>query len=91
MNFSRAVVRGAATRVGPASSVHNQGEHDMPSTTSKQDQAFFEEAILHTIACEILLNRSIEWIAKNLRPEDVFRHDLLEVWARNNGYVEDEG
>lgn len=31
-----------------------------------------------------------DWIAENLKPDDVFGHDQLVNWAESNGYVENE-
>jgi len=36
------------------------------------------------------LDEVIEWIKRNLNPEDVFDENDLEAWAEDNGYfVED--
>lgn len=37
-----------------------------------------------------LLQNSIEWIAINLNPQDVFSAEELESWAENNGYIKDD-
>ena len=37
-----------------------------------------------------LLETAIEWIRKNMEPEDVFSETDLQSWAENNGYVIDE-
>lgn len=37
-----------------------------------------------------VLDEAIEWIKKNLSPEDVFDHAELRDWAERNDFVEDE-
>lgn len=37
-----------------------------------------------------LLESSIEWIQSNLNPEDVFSKENLEIWAEENGFVEED-
>jgi DNA primase large subunit len=54
-------------------------------TTGKQDRDFMNE-----IMATDLLERSIEWIQKNLSPEDVFKESDLEMWASTNGFVKEE-
>ena len=63
-------------------------------TTDKQDKAF-AGAISETITSilcggeyGILLESAIEWIQRNLQPEDVFSTKELTAWARESGYVE---
>ena len=36
------------------------------------------------------LDEAIYWIAKNLRPADVFDASQLEEWAEENGYAVNE-
>lgn len=38
-----------------------------------------------------LLDSAIEWISKNMEPEDVFNTSKLKAWAFAEGYVIDEG
>jgi hypothetical protein len=52
-------------------------------TTTKQDQNFKDEVISRT-----LLEDAIEWIAKNMEPEDVFSDGQLKAWAFSNGFEE---
>lgn len=33
-----------------------------------------------------ILDSAIEFIGKNLDPDDVFKTSDLEIWAENNGY-----
>ena len=37
------------------------------------------------------LDTTIEWIQNNLEPEEVFDEATLKSWAKNNGFVEEEG
>lgn len=37
-----------------------------------------------------LLDEAVAWIASNLQPEDVFSVEVLEDWALDAGYVEEE-
>ena len=52
------------------------------STTYTQDIQFIK-----SVVSKDLLENSIEWIASNLNPEDVFSKDDLSDWAIENGYV----
>lgn len=36
------------------------------------------------------LDLAIDWIAKNLCPEDVFNKNDLEAWAKENGYIHED-
>ena len=51
-------------------------------TTRKQDEDFIAELIQSS-----LLDYAVEWISKNLAPEEVFTDAALSVWATNNDYV----
>jgi hypothetical protein len=56
--------------------------------TYKQESSFRDE-----IASEIprsILETAIEWIKKNMEPDDVFDKRELEDWARSNGFTEGE-
>ncbi len=53
-------------------------------TIGKQDREFMNE-----IMASDLLERSIEWIQKNLSPEDVFINHDLRIWAKDNGFIEE--
>ena len=37
-----------------------------------------------------ILDKAIEWIGKNMGPEDVFGPDVLTEWAEGNGFKRDE-
>jgi len=37
------------------------------------------------IVSDSLLDEAIDWIAENLKPEDVFGESELETWALDNG------
>ena len=54
-------------------------------TTPKQDKEFVETVISTT-----LLEDAIEWISRNMNPEDVFKENDLETWAESNGYVKED-
>ena len=54
-------------------------------TTREQDEEFVSDMI----GME-LLDNAVEWISKNLKPEDVFTDSELEDWALDNGYVAKE-
>lgn len=51
--------------------------------TAKQDRDFAEAIV----SPSMLLENAIEWIVRNLEPEDVFSETVLEKWAEANGYV----
>ncbi len=51
-------------------------------TTLKQDQEFAKEMIS--------LDNTLDWIRRNLSPEDVFTAQELWDWATNNGWTEGE-
>lgn len=46
------------------------------------------ESFAKTILSQYPLDEAIEWIKKNLSPEDVFNEKELAEWAKNNGYEE---
>jgi hypothetical protein len=50
-------------------------------TTVKQDNDFISSVISSS-----LLEESIEWIGRNMEPNDVFDDKTLEHWAINNGF-----
>lgn len=54
-------------------------------TTSEQDRLFIDSIISST-----LLEEAIEWIKRNLSPEDVFSEKELTYWAENAGMVQGE-
>lgn len=35
------------------------------------------------------LDTAIDWISTNLNPEEVFSHENLAQWARDNGFKEE--
>lgn len=53
--------------------------------TYKSEKEFIENVIGRS-----LLDDSIEWIAKNMEPDDVFSQSALETWAESNGYKKDD-
>lgn len=59
------------------------------STSSRQDADFLATVVTNKFD-NTLLEEAIEWIAKNLKPEDVFETELLGSWATENGYLTSE-
>jgi hypothetical protein len=55
------------------------------STTQKDNDDFVSEIMIG-----YTLDVAIEWIGKNLDPEDVFQKIKLQTWAENNGYILNE-
>ena len=55
------------------------------SFTNRQNSDF-AEAVVEGAA----IDRAVEWIGKNLKPEDVFSERALEIWATQNGFKQDE-
>ena len=53
-------------------------------TTARQDINFIE-----SIVRADTLELAIEWIRKNLVPEDVFSQEDLEYWATDNEYTKE--
>jgi hypothetical protein len=53
------------------------------STTYKQDTDFISALIDRS-----MLANAIDWICKNLEPEDVFGNARMKEWAADSGYVE---
>jgi hypothetical protein len=61
----------------------------MPS--GQQDKEFaseMEDNTTITVSTSALDN-AIEWIGKNLSPDDVFSDKDLSSWAESNGYVKE--
>jgi hypothetical protein len=59
----------------------------MANTTRDQDEQF---AKLIIPSPEGLLDELINWISKNLNPDDVFPTKDLENWAEGEGYKKEE-
>jgi hypothetical protein len=61
--------------------------------TGRQDREFIqmmeiEDLIeVKTTIKNSALEYAIDWISKNIDPEDVFSETQLEKWAEANGYV----
>ena len=53
-------------------------------TTAQQDRDFIGYIINSS-----LLEEAVEWIAKNLNPDDVFAFSKLADWASDNGFMEE--
>ena len=50
--------------------------------TYSQEISFVQSVIPRSI-----LDDAIDWISKNLNPDDVFKASDLDSWAEDNGYV----
>jgi len=50
------------------------------ATTKTQDRDFINTTLSN------LLEDSIRWINKNLKPQNVFDEDDLKQWAEDNGF-----
>ena len=48
----------------------------------------FADAIIRLPAYP--LDEAVTWIQDHLEPWQVFTHDQLSEWAKNNGFVEEE-
>ncbi len=62
----------------------------MPS--GSQDRSFAELMQGQTLEVKIsnsALDEAIEWIAKNLSPDDIFSTKELENWAESNNYIKE--
>jgi len=59
------------------------------ATTSKQDREFLDD-VFEFLRNDGLLEKTIDWIAGNLNPDDVFSERDLKSWADENGYVKSE-
>lgn len=35
------------------------------------------------------LETVVDWVSENMEPEDVFDKDVLEIWAKQNGFTEE--
>jgi hypothetical protein len=57
--------------------------------TGTQDKDFANQMVDHLIVSVAALDAAIEWVGKNLNPDDVFSSNDLEAWAENNGYVKE--
>lgn len=55
----------------------------MPKVPTSMEIASF---VRHT-GDDDLLEKALDWISYNLNPEDVFEHDDLVEWAKENDFV----
>ena len=53
--------------------------------TQKENDQFSEHILIRDP-----LDEAIEWISRNLNPEDVFTESQLERWADISGYIKEE-
>lgn len=57
--------------------------------TAIQDQDFADEMHGYAKIQKAALDHAIEWMGKNLDPDDVFDEKDLIAWAESNGYVKE--
>ena len=57
---------------------------------AKKFTSYTNQAFTGSIIGGDLLDKVVEYISDNLRPEDVFEEDELKEWANDNGYVKPE-
>jgi hypothetical protein len=55
-------------------------------TSVKQDRDF-KENVIHGNIPDGILGDAVNWVAKNMNPEDVFSEKDLSTWAEENGYI----
>jgi len=53
------------------------------ATSAKQDNDFMKAVMPNNF-----LEECIDWISKNMNPEEVFDEKELEYWATRNGFRE---
>ena len=58
-------------------------------TTARQDREFNDMLHEH-LRADTTLQRCIQWISDNVRPEVVFSEDELGSWAEEHGYAKKE-
>ena len=62
----------------------------MANTRQEQE---FKDIVIDAIDFSVsngILNSAIDYIQRNLDPDDVFSDKDLETWAENNGYKKEE-
>jgi hypothetical protein len=55
-----------------------------------QNQREFEELLTDNVSIDVpknMLQKTIEWVRKNMEPDEVFEEKRLNEWATSNGYV----
>ncbi len=57
---------------------------------AKKFTSYTNSAFIGAIIGSDLLDKVVEYIRDNLRPEDVFDDDELSEWAVDSGYVKPE-
>lgn len=57
---------------------------------AKKFTSYTNSAFIGTVVGADLLDRVVEYINDNLRPEDIFSDEELGEWATDNGYVKEE-
>lgn len=63
----------------------------MSNFSSNLINKFEREVITANLNAGSCLQDSIDFIQKNLEPEDIFPVAELEKWAEANGYIKDNG
>ena len=61
----------------------------MPSGTQDKNFASEMEGHINYSISHSALDDAIDWIGKELDPDDVFDTKKLEAWAENNGYIKE--
>lgn len=56
----------------------------MAKFTWQQEEDFLKASM------NFSMNDAVDWIKRNLEPEDVFDKNDLEGWAESNGYIKEE-
>jgi hypothetical protein len=57
---------------------------------AKKFTSYTNEVFIGSIIGNDLLDKVVEYIRDNLRPEDIFEDDELEEWAKDSGFVKPE-
>jgi hypothetical protein len=61
-----------------------EGGNLMAKFTWQQEEDFLKASM------NFSMNDAVDWIKRNLEPEDVFDKNDLEGWAESNGYIKEE-
>ena len=56
----------------------------MDKTPEQQNEEFLSDVLFNTAS---VLAASVEWIAANMNPQEVFDRSQLEAWAAMNGWT----
>lgn len=58
-------------------------------TTYNQDRDFKKAVVIDNLP-DSLLQDAIDWVGKNMDPEDVFSEHDLTTWAESMGFVKEK-